>query len=290
LLAQGADINAQDQDGVTPLIASIINAPQPFMVQYMSDEDKRKVDIPLILIEKGADPNRADGGGNTPLFYAAIGNHALLVEVLLKKGADPNRADNYGRTALFFISNPDKAAQWAPEKGALSSGKRGPYEPSDESHYTPQYAEQVAKAREQANIQLKRIKTIIAELLKGAGATEPDYSKIQATGRHRLDARPRRLMMTGPNDPLFEVFHSQMMSGNRPAGGGYHLLVCVAPDGTVKKALVVSGMPNGISEKLQKAAFKARYQPAMRNGQPVEEWDTVIGFFSSGPGLPRMIQ
>jgi ankyrin repeat protein len=52
LLAQGADINAQDQDGVTPLIASIINAPQPFMVQYMSDEDKRKVDIPLILIER----------------------------------------------------------------------------------------------------------------------------------------------------------------------------------------------------------------------------------------------
>jgi hypothetical protein len=290
LLAKGADINAQDQDGVTPLIASIIYAPQPFMVQYMPEKDKRAAEIPLLLIEKGADPDRADNAGNTPLIYAVTGSHAPVVEALLKRGADPNRADNYGRTALFLINNPDKASEWAPSSGALSSRRRMPYDQSSESRYTPEYSAQVAKAREQANIQLKQIKAGIAELLRGAGAAEPDMSKIQASGRHRLDSRPKRLIPGGPGDPFFEAIHNRMMRGNRPAGSRYHLLVCVASDGTVRKALVVAGMPDGISEQLQKAALKARYQPAMKDGQPVEDWDTVIGFFSSGQGLPGMIQ
>ena len=290
LLAEGADINAPDQDGITPLIASITYAPAFYLAQYMSEKDKRAADIPLLLLKKGADPNRADNGGNTPLIYAVNGSHTSVVEALLKRGADPNRADNYGRTALFFINNPDKAKEWAPENGAISSRWRMPYEPSDESRYTPQYAEQVARAREQANVQLLQIKARIAELLRGAGAAEPDISKIQTTGRHRLDARPRRLILVGPHDPLSEVIQKQMETGNRPSGSGYRLLVCVASDGTVKKALVVAGMPKGISEQLQKAAFKVRYQPAMKDGQPVEDWDMIIGFFSSGPGLPRMIQ
>jgi ankyrin repeat protein len=289
LLSHGADTNLPDRDGVTALIASIINAPQPFMVQYLPEKDKRTANIPLVLIEKGADPNRADNDGNTPLIYAVIGSHATIVEALIKKGADPNRADSNGCTPLYFINHPDKAAEWAPAQGALSSRRRMSNEPSDESRFTPQYAEQVAKAREEANAQLKLTKTRIAELLRGAGAAEPDPSRIKSAGRHRIDSRPRRLTMAGPNDPFFEVLHNQMMSGNRAAGSRYHLLVCVAPDGTVKKSLVVAGMPNGVSEKLQKAAFKARYQPAIKDGQPVEEWDTVIGFFTSGPGLPRMI-
>jgi len=290
LLAEGADINAPDQDGVTPLIASITNAPAYYLAQYMSEKDKRAADIPLLLLKNGADPNRADNGGIPPLIFAVNGNHTSVVEALLKRGADPNRADNYGRTALFFINNPDKAKEWAPESGAISSRWRMPYEPSDESRYTPQYAKQVALAREQANVQLVQIKARITELLRGAGAAEPDTSKIQATGGHRLDARPRRLILVGPHDPLTEVLQKQMEIGNRPSGGGYRLLVHVASDGTVKQTLVVAGMPNGISEELQKAAFKIRYQPAMKNGQPVEDWDTIMGFFSSGPGLPRRIQ
>jgi hypothetical protein len=287
LLAQGADINAQDKDGVTPLIASILYSPQPFMIQYMPEKNKRAADIPLILIEKGADPNLADSGGNPPLIYAVVGSHAPVVEALLAKGANPNRADNYGRTALYFIIDPDKAAEWAPVSGALSIRRRIPYEQSDESRYTPQYAVQVATAREQANAQLKQIRAKIAEALRKTGASEPDISSIQVAGRQRLDARPRRLILFGPDEPLSQVMQNQMMRGKRPAGSRYELLVRVASDGTVKQALIVAGMPNGISEKLQDAAMKLRYQPAMKDGQPVEDWDLIAGVFSVSKVLPR---
>ena len=287
LLTAGADVNAADQDGVTPLIASIAYAPASYMTQYMSEKTKLAADIPLLLIKNGADPNLADNSSNTPLIYAVTGSHLPIVEALLKKGADLNRADKYGRTALFFINNPDKTKDWAPENGALNMRCRMPYDPSDESRFTPQYAEQVAKAREQANVQLQQIKARIAEVLRGAGAVEPDITKIQPTGRQRLDAKPKPLNQFGTNSPLFEVLQNLMRSGNRPPVSRYNMLVSVASDGTVKRALVVAGIPNGISEQLQKAALKLRYQPAMKNGQPVEDWDMVIGSFSSGPGLLR---
>jgi hypothetical protein len=287
LLAKGADANAQDKDGVTPLIASILLSPSPFMLQYIPENDKRAAEIPLLLVEKGADPNLADNEGNPPLIYAAIGSHAPLVEALLAKGANPNRADKYGRTALYFISNPDKAAEWAPERGAISSRRRAPYQQPDESAFTPQYAAQVAAAREQATVQPKQVRAKIAELLKKAGALEPDNSGIQSAGRPRLDARPRRFSSFGPNDPLSQVIHTQMMSGKKNARGSrYVLLVRVGSDGIVKQALIMTGMPNGFSERLRKAAMKLRYQPAVKDGQPVEDWETIVGVISVSTTFP----
>jgi hypothetical protein len=278
LLAAGADVNAQDLDGVSPLIASMLYAPQPFMIQYMPENEKQAADIPLLLIEHGADPDQADHDGNCPLIYATILDHAPVVEALLKKGADPDRADRYGRTALFFLDRRDMAASWAPESGAISSRRRIPFEQSDESHYSPDYAEKVALARKDATIQSDLIRIRIARSLREAGATEPDASKIQDPGRQRLDARPRRLFAAGPDDALTRIMLESRMRGIKiPEGRNHQIMVHVASDGTVQKALVISGLPKRISEKLQKAALKTRYQPAVKNGRPVDEWDTIIG-------------
>jgi len=62
---------------------------------------------------------------------------------------------------------------------------------------------------------------------------------------------------------------------------GYRLLAYVGSDGRVKNILVLAGIPDGFSEKLQKAAFKLKYRPAMKDGRPVEAWDPVIGFVGS---------
>jgi uncharacterized protein len=56
-----ADINAQDEDGITPLISALING---------------HYDVAGVLLEKGANPNIADRTGRTPL-YSAVDFHTM---------------------------------------------------------------------------------------------------------------------------------------------------------------------------------------------------------------------
>src|SRR5262249_56248220 len=61
LVEAGADINAADQDGITPLLSAIING---------------HYDAAGLLLEKGADPSVADRTGRTPL-YSAVDFHTM---------------------------------------------------------------------------------------------------------------------------------------------------------------------------------------------------------------------
>jgi ankyrin repeat protein len=93
LFEGGAEINAGDQDGITPLVSAIING---------------HYDVAGLLLEKGANPNAADRTGRTPL-YAAVDFHTMpasnrpapkeidnelgsleVVKSLLSKGANVN--------------------------------------------------------------------------------------------------------------------------------------------------------------------------------------------------------
>jgi len=93
LVQAGADINAPDQDGITPLLSAMING---------------HYDVANILLENGANPNIADRTGRTPL-YSAVDDHTMpasnrpspkeidnettsldLVKTLIAKGADIN--------------------------------------------------------------------------------------------------------------------------------------------------------------------------------------------------------
>ena len=61
LAKAGADVNAADQDGITPLISALING---------------HYDVAGVLLENGADPNIADRTGRTPL-YSAVDFHTM---------------------------------------------------------------------------------------------------------------------------------------------------------------------------------------------------------------------
>lgn len=87
LIKSGADVNAADQAGVTPL---------------MHASGQGFVEVARLLIAAGADVNAVSRKGVTPLILAAGRGHAEMVVLLVKIGADVNFKSQNGATALKF--------------------------------------------------------------------------------------------------------------------------------------------------------------------------------------------
>ena len=112
-LAAGADVNAKNDSGLTPLhyaeskeIAEIlitagadVNAGGQMTPLHYAASDGKK-EIAELLIANGADVNAQSLVGMTPLREAANQGHDLIVELLVAKGADVNLKDSGGRTPL----------------------------------------------------------------------------------------------------------------------------------------------------------------------------------------------
>ena len=71
LIAKGADVNAKDKDGGTPL--------------HYAAKYGRKETVEL-LIAKGADLNAKDDDGKTPLDRAILRNDGKTIDLLRKHG------------------------------------------------------------------------------------------------------------------------------------------------------------------------------------------------------------
>jgi ankyrin repeat protein len=85
LLAHGADVNAPDDDGDTPLHGAAQTG---------------NVEIIRQLLDKGANPNAKNEQGGTPLMWAAVFGNDAAVRLLLSRGADASLKDNDGITAI----------------------------------------------------------------------------------------------------------------------------------------------------------------------------------------------
>jgi cytohesin len=113
LIAKGADVNAKDKYGQTPLYiagtsdvadllidhGALINAKDsydrtPLHITAWSG----KKDVAELLIAKGADVNARDKGGQTPLYLAGTKE---MAELLVMKGANVNARDMSGNTPLL---------------------------------------------------------------------------------------------------------------------------------------------------------------------------------------------
>ena len=107
MLANGADVNARDENGRTPLhaLGGIVRGGHP----YPSQIDAKG--IAELLIATGADINAKDKDGNTPLHAAASGGEKSVVELLLAKGANVNAKNASGQTALHLASDAG-VAKW----------------------------------------------------------------------------------------------------------------------------------------------------------------------------------
>ncbi|SVE31699.1 uncharacterized protein METZ01_LOCUS484553, partial [marine metagenome] len=84
-LAAGADVNAKDMYGDTPLHDAVKRGHR---------------EVVELLITNGADMNMQDGNGRTPLYPATALDHREIVAILIAKGADVNVKDDDGSTPL----------------------------------------------------------------------------------------------------------------------------------------------------------------------------------------------
>jgi len=98
LLANGAEVNAK-------VSGSVKTDGTPLHLAAQSDS----AGIVDLLLAKGAEVNSKARGGGTPLSWAAGSGHVRVAELLLAKGADVNAADNNG---------------WSPLHSAVGGGNR----------------------------------------------------------------------------------------------------------------------------------------------------------------------
>jgi ankyrin repeat protein len=84
-LAAGANVNATDESGWTPLHRAAMRG---------------RKEIAKLLIAKGADVNAKDKDGLTPLHYAAMRGRKEIAELLIAEGSDVNAKDDVGDTPV----------------------------------------------------------------------------------------------------------------------------------------------------------------------------------------------
>jgi hypothetical protein len=94
LLEAGADVNAQDNSGFTPL---------QFATQHGNLESVN------LMIDAGADVNRENRGGYTALLHACWHGQGKVAKRLLDAGADPFHRNHQNMTALMTVRWKTKA-------------------------------------------------------------------------------------------------------------------------------------------------------------------------------------
>ena len=103
LLGGGLDVNAPlDPQGTTPLMLAV-------WLATPATEGSWSL-VQALLALHGADPNRPNACGGTPLLCACEAGHEAAVSALLMAGADPAHVDGDGDTALCVAATHGHAA------------------------------------------------------------------------------------------------------------------------------------------------------------------------------------
>lgn len=91
LISRGAQVDARDNDGNTPLITAV----------QLSDADSAR-----LLLQSGAKVNATNAGGETPLIIAVQRRDLVSVRLLIQNGADPKIADHVaGKSAREYAAD-----------------------------------------------------------------------------------------------------------------------------------------------------------------------------------------
>ena len=128
LVEQGAEKEVVDMNGFTPLITASYHghvAVVSFLLEQGVDKDKAdrydrttlfwtvvhkgnanvQLEVAMLLVAYGADMDKANEWGQSPLLYATMNGHFELARYLLEQGANRNIANNNnGSTPLHYAA------------------------------------------------------------------------------------------------------------------------------------------------------------------------------------------
>jgi len=133
LVKRGADVNARDGRGQTPLQAALRNPTARFA--------RRARNMATFLLDNKAGVNLATPEGDAPLHLAARAGDADLIQLLLSKGAAINARGMNGETPLLIATNKDTPLalyQTLIDKGADVNARTGgtqPYGGNNQIYY-----------------------------------------------------------------------------------------------------------------------------------------------------------
>lgn len=117
-LDYGADINARDYVGATPLVCASVHSPAAYTVE-------EKKEIIELLLAKGAEINSKDNQGETPLHLSInYGFSKSSLDLMLSAGADIHAKDNNGYSPLHYAAGAGFSRFSAPDKGEESVVRR----------------------------------------------------------------------------------------------------------------------------------------------------------------------
>jgi ankyrin repeat protein len=142
-LEQGADIEAQDDQGMTPLHYAAWNGKlevAKYLIEKGVNKEAQdesgytpfhhaawngKLEVVKYLVEKGANKEAQDKFGNTPLHLAVEGEKLEVVECLIEKGANKEAQDKFGNTPLHLAAGEGdlEIVKYLVEKGANIEAK-----------------------------------------------------------------------------------------------------------------------------------------------------------------------
>lgn len=179
LIAHGADVNARDSHGYTPLhetcISSVVDA----------------------LVSAGADVRAHNDSGETPLHYAADRFRWGLVEGLIAHGAEMDALDNAGHTALQIAGLYDRipVARMLLDGGADGGSDfcmRYMLEHAGEEMSESKYASERMKEEKKREEEMEKREEEIQKREKGLKEREEEMNKREEGLKRREEEEKRR--------------------------------------------------------------------------------------------------
>jgi TonB family protein len=145
---------------------------------------------------------------------------------------------------------------------------------------------------------LKRVVPFTLTLVVGTGlggffnlfSSSPQTSadtnayKLESVYERRSGCRSRRRSFTASvraAEIIYrpEPYYTDIARRNQTQGD-VTLRVTLGADGTVKDVETITGLPDGLTEQARRAARQIRFNPATRDGSPVDEVKTITYSFN----------
>lgn len=145
LVRHGADVNATDKKGFTPIMfatdinivkylvehdakLNVANECGDTFLHFLSSHSATENDHTVIvkyLVDHGADVNLQNEVGNTPLHLAARINNEIIAKYLIDHDSYVNKRNLYGNTPLIYaiLNNNAKLVQYLQDHGANTDYK-----------------------------------------------------------------------------------------------------------------------------------------------------------------------